>query len=263
MKMPRLFIILLVSGLVACGSAPKEIKSPARIQAELAHRNALLAIRDGRIESAAAEWRSALLAYQSIDDWQGQGMARLGLAQIQARLGDQSSAEQVLAPLLQLETFSAGHKTQAAVQMAQLFQLKDRARASAYLRMANEFCAQPCRLEVQILNLNAKIALRGGELELAQGLAQQALSLAATNRAEAAFSQRILAEVAMAQQQYAAALAWLEQAILLDRQSAEPLWLLDNYRLMHEIARQSGDAPLLTRAEVHLSSLCAALDCSP
>ena len=263
MSMIRLLFVLFLSGLVACSSSPKEIRSPVRIQAELAHRNALQAILDGRIESAAVEWQSALLSYQSIDDWQGQGMARLGLAQIQSRLGDQRAAELVLAPMLASTAFSAVHQTQAALQMAQLLQVNDTVRAAEYLRMAKASCARPCRFEVQILNLEAKMALRASELELATSSAQQALGLSASNRVEAAFSQRILAEVALQQQQYTVALSWLEQAIVLDRQSAEPLWLLDNYRLMREIARQSGDESLLKRADVHLSSLCAALACLP
>ncbi len=263
MKMTRLLLILLLSGLTACSSVPENIKSPARIQAELSHRNALLAMRDGRIETAEYEWRTALQGYQAIDDWQGQGMARLGLAQIQARLGDKQSAEQVLAPLLDLAVFSPAQKSQAAVQMAQLVQLQDSARAAAYLRLARQSCALPCRLEVQILNLNAQLALRALDLESANHLALQAINLADGNKVELAYSQRILAEVALQQQQYATALSWLELAIVLDRQSAEPAWLLENYRLMQKIARQSGDELLLARSEVHLSSLCAALDCSP
>lgn len=263
MSVLRLGLLLLLSGLVACSSAPQELKSPVRMQAELAHRNALQAIRDGRFESAALEWHSALLAYQSIDDWQGQGMARLGLAQIQSRLGEHRAVEQVLAPILASTAFGMAQQTQAALQMAQLVQLDDTDRAAEYLRVAKASCARPCRFEVQILNLQAKMALRAGNLAQASSSAEQALGLSASNRAEAAFSQRILAEAALLQQQYATALTWLEQAIVLDRQSAEPLWLLDNYRLMREIARQSGDAPLLERAEVHLSSLCSGMGCTP
>ncbi|MBM5570504.1 MULTISPECIES: hypothetical protein [Deefgea] len=263
MSVWRLGLFLLLSALVACSSAPQDLKSPARMQAELAHRNALQAIRDGRIESAAVEWQTALLSYQSIDDWQGQGMARLGLAQIQSRLGDRSAAELTLAPMLATAAFSVQHQAQAALQMAQLMQLGDEVRSAEYLRMAQALCASPCRFEVQILNLQAKLNLRAGSLEAAARSAQQALALSGSSRVEAAFSQRILAEVALLQRQYAAALTWLEQAIVLDRQSAEPLWLLDNYRLMQEIARQSGDEQLLARAQVHLSSLCAAMACSP
>ena len=181
MSAMRVALGLLLSTLVACGSAPVVVKSPARMQAELAHRNALQAIRDGRIESAAVEWHSALLAYQSIDDWQGQGMARLGLAQIQSRLGDQRAAELVLAPMLASTAFSAEHQTQAALQMAQLLQVNDTVRAAEYLRMAKLSCASPCRFEVQILNLQAKMALRAGDLELAISSAQQALVLSASN----------------------------------------------------------------------------------
>ncbi|WP_027468069.1 tetratricopeptide repeat protein [Deefgea rivuli] len=264
--MRSLMVSLLVLMLGACSSTTEVIKSPARIQAELAHRNALLAIRDGRIESAEYEWRSALLAYQAIDDWSGQGMARLGLAQIQLRLGQAEAAEQVLAPMLEIKVFPAVQRSQAALQMAQLILAADSpdwSRAKSYLTQARAECAQPCPIGTQILNVSAKIALREGDLPAASVAALQGLALAQTNRAEMAFSQRILAEVSLKQSDFATAVVWLDQAIVLDRQSAEPLWLLDDYRLLLEIAKQSGDLALRRRADVHLSALCAAMACTP
>lgn len=271
----QVLILLLALMLGACSSAPEAIKSPARIQAELAHRNALLAIRDGRIESAEYEWRSALLAYQAIDDWSGQGMARLGLAQVQARLGQGEAVQQVLVPMLLAvneshsvfpSAFPAAQRSQAALQMAQLLlqgDSPDVSRAKNYLAQASAECAPPCRIAPQILNVSAKIALREGDLVAASAAAQQSLLLAQDHRAELAFSQRILAEIALKQGEYAQALVWLDQATILDQQSAEPLWLLDDYRLMLEIAQQAGDLPLKQRAERHLSSLCAAIVCIP
>lgn len=256
-------LCLSLSLLVACSATPEKIKSPARIQAELAHRNALQAIRDGRIESAEFEWRAALQAYQAIDDWQGQGMARLGLAQVQIRQGEKQQAEQVLMPMLTLPAFVLAHQSQAAMQMAQLVQQQDPVRAKEFLRLASDTCASPCPVAAQILNVGAKIALREEHFDSAGAAAQQALSLAAGNIAELAFSQRILAEVALKQREFTVALSWLEQVIVLDRKSAEPLWLLDDYRLMFEIGKQSGDSALQARAEVHLSSLCGALACLP
>jgi tetratricopeptide (TPR) repeat protein len=266
MKLGFCWVFACVLLLAACSSAPEVVKSPARIQAELAHRNALQAIRDGRIESAEFEWHSALLAYQAIDDWSGQGMARLGLAQIQLRLGQLEAAEQVLAPMLAIKVFPAAQRSQAALQMAQLLLqmvAPDLVRAKAYLAQAGAECAQPCPIAAQILNVGAKIALRDGDLLAASAAAQQGLALAQTNRAELAFSQRILAEVSLKQGDFAAAVVWLDQAIVLDRQSAEPLWLLDDYRLMLDIAKQSGDLALRQRADVHLTALCAAMVCAP
>ena len=260
-----LVVSIVLSG---CGSTPKPVQSPASIQAQIKHRNALQAIRDGRIESASLEWRAAVLAYQSIDDWQGQGMARLGLAQAQMRLQHKKEAEQTLQPMLQpnlsLETFTQTQQSQAAFQMAQLVLPRDLALAQTYLAQSKASCATPCFLQVQYANLSAKMALQAGDLNQAKAFAQAVLLMEpATNAAELAFAQRLLAEVAMQESRYPAAKILLMQAITLDRQSAEPLWLLDDYRLLLKIAQQSNDAALQTDAQQHLVSLCAALQCVP
>lgn len=257
------FVMMVLGLLVACTSVPEQPKPPVRMQAELAHRNALQAMRDGRIESAADDWRQALQIYQSIDDWNGQGMARLGLAQSLVRLANQQSAHEVLEPMLVGDFFSSPHQAQAAFQMAQLKLADDSVAANNFLQKAKSLCGESCRLALPILNLEAKIALNKGDLAQAALLANQAVAMAINNKAELAFSQRILAGVALEQYQYDVALVWLERAIVLDRQSAEPLWLLDDYRLMQKIAMQSSNVELLSRAQGHLSSLCAALACTP
>ncbi|WP_297573818.1 hypothetical protein [uncultured Deefgea sp.] len=260
--MNRVWVFLFCAVLTACGTAPV-VTSPARIFAERSHRMALQAIQDGRIESAEGEWQQALRGYQAIDDWRGQGMARLGLAQASQRLGRGVQAEQALMPMLQEGEFLPDQQAQAALQLAQLAVRQDLPRAEQLLAQARLNCAAPCFLVVQMDNLAAQLALARGDASAAAQFAAQALDGAKELPAERAFSRRLLAEVALQQGRWHDAESQLMQAIDSDRNSAEPIWLLDDYRLLLRIAKEKGDIALQKKAQAHLGSLCAAIECSP
>ncbi|WP_203564230.1 hypothetical protein [Deefgea sp. CFH1-16] len=261
--MNRVWVFLFCVVFTACGTAPV-VTSPARMAAERSHRMALQAIQDGRVQSAEGEWQQALRGYQAIDDWRGQGMARLGLAQASQRLGRSFQAEQTLLPMLQDGYFLPEQQVQAALQLAQLIWRQDLPRAQQLLAQARLNCAAPCFVAVQMDNLAAQIALEQGDVSTAAQLAAQALDLAAERPAEHAFALRLLAEVALRQGRwFDDAERALMQAIDLDRQSAEPMWLLDDYRLLLSIAKRKGDVALEKKAQAHLASLCAAIECSP
>ncbi|QZA79990.1 tetratricopeptide repeat protein [Deefgea piscis] len=260
--MNRVWVFLFCVVLTACGTAPV-VTSPARIVAERSHRMALQAIQDGRIESAEGEWQQALRGYQAIDDWRGQGMARLGLAQASQRLGRGTQAEQALLPMLQEGYFLPEQQVQAALQLAQLIWQQDLPRAQRLLAQVRLSCVAPCFVAVQMDNLAAQIALEKGDVSAAAQFATQALDLAKERPAERAFALRLLAEVALLQGRWLDAEDKLMRAIDLDRQSAEPMWLLDDYRLLLKIAKRKGDVALEKKAQAHLGSLCAAIECSP
>ncbi|WP_288841503.1 hypothetical protein [uncultured Deefgea sp.] len=260
--MNRVWVVLFCMVLAACATVPV-VTSPARIAAERSHRMALQSIQDGRIESAGDEWRKALRGYQSIDDWRGQGMARLGLAQVNQRVGRGAQAEQVLMPMLQENGFLPDQQAQAALQLAQLVWRQDLPRTEQLLAQARFNCTAPCFLAVQMDNLAAQLALARGDTSAAAQFAAQALDLAKESPTERAFSRRLLAEVALLQGRWRDAEHQLLQAIDLDRQSAEPIWLLDDYRLLLRIAKENGDIALQKQAQAHLDSLCAAIECSP
>ncbi len=251
---------LLVTGcclLTACAGTPSPRSPPLRQAAEQAHRAALSAAAAGRWQSAEQGWREALMAYQAMDDWAGQGWARLGLAQAHARLGRDDLALGVIDGMAAQALFPQPLRARAAYQQALLLASGGRILARSRLAQARDLCARPCALSVQFDNLGARLALLDGERGLAQKLARQALHGADELPAERAHACRLLAELALLERAFAEALVYLEAALVDDRKLAEPQWLLDDYRLLEKLAAAMGDEKRLEEARLRQSSLCA------
>lgn len=251
---------LLLTGcclLTACAGTPAPKPPTLRQAAEQAHRTALAAATAGRWQSAEQSWREALTAYQAIDEWAGQGWARLGLAQAHARLDRDDLALGALDGMAEQALFALPLRARAAYQQALLLVASERTLAQNRLAKARELCTKPCVLSVQFDNLEARLALQSGERIKAQRLARQALTGAGGLPAERAHAHRLLAELALLDGGFAASLGHIEAALADDRKLAEPQWLLDDYRLLEKLAARMGDEKLFEEARLRQSSLCS------
>ncbi|QLG87893.1 hypothetical protein HQ393_06255 [Chitinibacter bivalviorum] len=257
----QMCVAIVVAALVGCVSPAKQPIPPLRIDVQSTHSKALQAIHRNDLDNAQLLWRQTLQLYQALDDWNGQGMARLGLAQTERRLGDVNAAKEVLLPMQNEPLFGATAQAQALFQLAQL-SLPDTHQAKDYLNQSVAICPTECSLIWAQKNLNARIAAVEQNWGLVQQLAQSVIASAPESEAaERAHAYRLSAQSLLAQNQAVAAQTQLEQGLLLDRQLARPDWLLEDYRLLLLIAQQQQNAALISSTEKRIASLCAAMAC--
>ncbi|WP_373975236.1 hypothetical protein NT239_00435 [Chitinibacter sp. SCUT-21] len=261
----KTLVAVVMLGLGACTSSPK-LEIPAlRIAVENSHSKALAAMRAGDVQGAADWWSVALKQYQALDDWSGQGMARLGLAQSQLRLGFYSGARETLAPMLEQSLFADAQRAQANLQVAQVLTAKEDYDVQFVQKVLDEskrLCASPCVLLWAQLNIAAKMALHqqawSQGLALTEQLLQAAPESERVERAHA-YQQKALAHIGLGQ--YQAALAAINAALDLDRQLARPDWLLADYRLQLAAQQALNLERDAAQTQLKIDSLCQAMQC--
>lgn len=254
----RIFLICLVLLLAACASEPPARIAPLRLAADNANRTAVAAANLQRWENAVDAWREALLAYQSMDDWAGQGRARLGLAQAYARLNQIPAAISMLVDMPEQSLFPAGLRAQAAYQLALLALPGNAALAQTRLDSAIQLCGKDCALTSQFANLAGRLAALRADWVAVQQHAGRALSSAQQLPAERAHANRLLAEAALAQAAPQQAKVRIDAALVDDRVRADPQSLLDDYRVLALVAQALNDKALSQEVAVRQQSLCAA-----
>ncbi len=248
-------VVLLV--LTGCVEAPRVIP-PLRKDAESASRDAVAAAQSGRWEHSIDAWRKALMRYQSIDDWAGQGRARLGLAQAYARTGHSDQARLSVEAMVSQLIFPETLRARAAYQLA-LLSLEDVPAGRHWLAIARSLCGQPCGWLAQFDNLDARFALMRDEYLEAKQFALKALRQAGELPAERAYAHRMLAELALLDRDGELARLHLESALLEDRKLAEPKWLLDDYLLQERLAKEFGDEKMRQESITRRISICYAI----
>ncbi len=250
---------VLAIGLVACASEPK-VEKPVRLQtAESAMRAGNKAFAGERYRDAAMSWQDAFDAYRSIDDWAGQGEARLGLAQAFDRQGEAAAARNVLLGLPEQILFPQPLRARAAYQLALLAARDDATGAAERLQQARTLCAAPCALAPQLDNLAARLALPTAPAQaeaLARGVLDGMPGAPAVERAHAA---RLIAEARLLANDAPTARDVLLQAIALDKEQGNSTFLGDDFALLIKVARALDDAALRAEAEARFASLCAAV----
>lgn len=253
----KLLIGLFILMLTACAGSPPARVAALRLSTEGANRTAVSAAQALRWENAVASWREALAGYQAMDDWQGQGRARLGLGQAYARLGRDDLARSNLEAVLESAIFSGAQRASAAYQLA-LLDVSHHDRARELLDAARQYCGKDCPLAVQFDNLDARLAAGRGDWESVKRLAQRALNAAGSMPAERSHAHRLLGEAALAGNSPLVAREHLKAALLDDRQLAEPEWLFEDYRLLEKTAALLADDLLMQEAQMRQKSICAA-----
>lgn len=259
--MKSVFKALLCSLLLAgCAGNPLPDPPPLRLAAENANRIAVAAMHANRWKNAESAWLEALHAYHAIDDWSGQGRARLGLAQTYAKLGQSEQALDVVRNMPAQLLFPARLRARAAYQEALFFLDGHPSLAVEKLDQARLLCGERCDMTSRLDNLEARIAAGSGQWERVQMLASKALAESGEQVTERAHAHRLLAEVALSRKQFIQARNYLALSIKDDRELAEPEWLLEDYILLEQVARESGDTTLEQEARLRQVALCVAID---
>lgn len=245
--------VLLLWG---CANEPPAPVPALRAVAESANRAAVSAAQALRWENAVRSWKEALSVYQAIDDWEGQGRARLGLAHAYARLGRDSEAESNLLFMMEQEAFPRLQRARASYQLAQLAARKDEGLAILRLEEARRFCGADCLHVSAFDNLQARLSAARSDWLTVERLAGSVLTRRETSGAERAHALRLLAEAQFGRGQMDMARIYLGQALALDRELAEPEWLFEDYRLLERIAVANGDTGLQVEVATRIASLC-------
>ena len=256
--MRQIFSVLALLALGACAGNPPVRQLPLRTASENAHRSALAATQAQRWDDAARSWREALIGYQAIDDWNGQGLARLGLAHVLDWQGRKDLAGATLTDMPEQSLFPASLRAQASFRLAQL-RLPDKPELSRQLLdRAIVLCGNRCSLQAQFDNFAARLAAARGDWSIVIRHADAALSSAQDNPAERAHARRLLAEAALAQGRAVDARQLIGLVLNDDRQLADPHWLALDYALQAKVAEALNDDSLLLEAETRHGILCEA-----
>lgn len=251
-------VLSLLILLGACASQPVTAPPAAAAQATRHAVAAQRAMQVGAWQDAAAQWQEALLASAAIDDWAGQGEARLGLANAQVELGQRDLAKQSVASMPAQTLYLTSQRARAAYQLA-LLALPDAPAATQQLQLAQQLCAVPCAQQPWFDNLRARIALLNLDAPAAAALAQRVATQDGVPDSERAHAWRILAQARLQQQQGTAAMTALQTALVIDRKLAVPAWLADDFALQVQIGQQTGQSEWAAEGQTRLASLCAAV----
>ncbi|KAF0814383.1 hypothetical protein IGB42_01284 [Andreprevotia sp. IGB-42] len=246
--------LALLSGCAATPAAPKPVRVQAAEAAVLAANRASQA---GAYADATAFWREAGVAYASIDDWAGQGEAALGLAQSLVRSGERDEAVRILSGLRGDTLYPAMVRARAAYQQA-LLQVATPDVATQSLAEARALCGVACPWRSRFDNLAARLAMQAGAYPQAAALLAGVLASDDLPQGERAHALRLSAELALQGGDLARARQYIDAAIAIDRQLAEPAYLIDDYAFLRRYAGAAGDDVLAGEAGRRLQSLCAA-----
>ncbi|WP_283149329.1 hypothetical protein [Silvimonas soli] len=254
------YVALLLALLVAgCGSSPVASAPIALAQARAEVVAANRGMQRHEWDSAIAHWQLALRLYSSVDNWGGQGEARLGLANAYAMHGQRNLARNTLTGMLDQTLFSQAQRTQAAYQLA-LLALPDTGAAVSYLKQSQTLCAGQCALVAQLTNLEARIQLTQGNAAVALALAQTVLAHPeGIPESEQAHAWRLVAESKLQLADSAGGWLALQQALTIDRKIAVSEYLADDLLLQKRLGKAMPDKAVEDDAQMRLQSLCAAV----
>lgn len=242
--MRRGALLVLLLSCAGCAAPPKAEPPPAQGRLAQAEARAATLVRSGDSAAAARSYEEALRIATSLENADAIAANAINLSILYQWLGRNAQARKVLSPVLDdsRRTFSAERRLQAELRAAIVDQaLGERGSAAAMAARAAERCGGTCDYAATLLNVQAQIALAGGDAAGARALAQQALerSRSRGQSAEAANALRTLGRAERARGDPAAARAFLEQALALDRALADPRKILAD---LNELARSAADA---------------------
>lgn len=253
----RLIVFIFTFLLMACSSAPKDVLPAMKLRAEAAHRQALSATQLLRWHDAELAWQDALITYQAIDDWSGQGMARLGLAQTYERLAKPEQAETLLEKMPAQKFFPLALRIQANYQLALLKMNQEPEKARAYLDAAHTLCQSTCLLQGHLANAYARWAMQKNDWVAVEKYALQAQNDVKNFPGELAHAQRMLAQVALQNKKPSQALVLINAALQENKKLADTEAILADYKVLRLVAQQLADAQLLSEVQTRITSLCS------
>ena len=214
-----------VVGLVACAAAPPA-PNPAQQAAQNASQAAARALARGDLPQARGQYEAALLAAESVEDFQLAGVALLNLALVQARAGDLSGGHARLDRVLAApQRFGPAMLARASTRKALLYlDAPDLDAALTWADAAQAACATPCELGASLANLRAHVALQRGDATLAAQWAGRAVASATAPAAvaEQANALRLLGRARSQLKLHDEAGQSLAQALAIDQRLGLP-----------------------------------------
>lgn len=212
----RAALWLAVLALAGCGSPPKP-QSPPQAAVQAAQLAGQRALARGDLAGAQAAFGRALVAAESVEDFEGIATARLNLAAVHARAGRPAEAEAEIDHVLDTAQRTPVPLLQQAAARKALVALDAgrNADALAWADRAQEGCAAPCAVAPAMDNVRAAVALQQGDAARAAGLAARAA--AAATGAEHANALRLQGRALTKAGDTSGAAALLAQALAEDR----------------------------------------------
>lgn len=202
-------LALLLSACVSA-PAPQTETELRREQVSIAQQRGSRALAGDDYRAARAQYQLALDRSRSLGDQDGVAVGLLNLAAVLHREGELEEARARLTELLAIQpAFAAAYTGRAEARLAlialQSSRLED---ATRHAQRAEALCpAAACAWRIALANIQARIALRSGDLAGAEARARAALQAAesAKDVREEANARRLLAEIADERQRAAGA----------------------------------------------------------
>jgi tetratricopeptide (TPR) repeat protein len=202
------------------GSLPPPLP-PARAEANHLNERGIEADRRGDGETAVAAFSQAYQRYAAIEHFPGMVTALINSARVSSGRGDFSSAQQALKRADALSRFTPQLKAEVCFEQARL--LLRLGKAGEALGWGERALSSADGMEeARMLNLLADIRLRLAEHELAETLAERALTRALRHddQREQATALRLRGECALKRGNTANAGTYFNQALVMDRELA-------------------------------------------
>jgi tetratricopeptide (TPR) repeat protein len=229
MRLRRIAPALACALLAACSQPPVKLAPEGTTAVIEANRKADNYFRNGNLNNAARYYLEAIRLAQAVEDADGIAANAVNLSIVQQRLGRYAQARASLALILDQRgklIFPQERLSQAALRRAVLDMDEQQfSSAAEWVERAANYCGRSsCPLLAGIHNVRGQLALESGQIEAATASAKAALSASrgTGDRAETGNALRLLGLAALRKGDAAAALGFLDEALVIDRELALP-----------------------------------------
>ena len=230
------FVALLAIAAGCGGTKPPAAPSQTSLQSQTRHadaeQRAAMLLRAGDLEGAARQYGEAARIAATVENSDSVAANAINQSIVYQWLGRDADARDALARVLDdpRRPFSERRRLQAELRRAIVdLALQNPVSAATFAERAAQRCANfSCEYAATILNVQAQIALESSRAADAEQLASRAADRARSrnDRAETANALRMLGKARRAQNNAAAAVQPLEQALAIDRDLADPRKIL-------------------------------------
>jgi tetratricopeptide (TPR) repeat protein len=241
----------LLALAAGCGSkpvaAPPQSQSQSQSRLADAEGRAAALMRAGDLDGAARQYDEAARLAASVENADAVAANSINQSIVYQWMGRDADARDALARVLDdpRRPFSERRRLQAELRRAIVeLALQNPITAATYADRAAKRCADlSCEYGPTIMNVQAQIALETSQPASAEALAQKAADRARSrnDRAETANALRLLGKARRLQNNPAAAIAPLEQALAIDRDLADPRKILADLTELSLASSSSGN----------------------
>ena len=229
-------VALLVLAASCGGTKPPATPSQTSLQSQNRHadaeQRAAMLLRAGDLDGAARQYGEAARIAATVENADSVAANSINQSIVYQWLGRDADARDALARVLDdpRRPFPERRRLQAELRRAIVdLALQNPVSAATFAERAAQRCPNlSCEYAATILNVQAQIALESSRAAEAEQLATRAAERARSrsDRAETANALRMLGKARRAQNNAAAAIQPLEQALAIDRDLADPRKIL-------------------------------------